>query len=99
MQRGEGDGGLLLGDNTSDGALMMWPIRFGRVGLCISTGLHPGTYTAGHVYSNPTFTGPSRTLSVAKFCVRRGMSVPACSYRKYPCSLTDSAVTVSTKLL
>ena len=101
MQRGEGDGGILLGDNTGDGALMLWPIRFECIGLCISTGLYPRMYTglsAGHTHSNQTFNRPSRTLSVAKCCVRRGVSVPACNCRKsYPCSLTDSTVIAPTE--
>jgi len=35
-QRDEGDGGILLGDNTGEGAVKLWPIWFRCVELCVS---------------------------------------------------------------
>jgi hypothetical protein len=41
--RDEGGRKILLGDNIGDGAVMLWPLGFQRVGIFISAGL-PGVY-------------------------------------------------------
>jgi hypothetical protein len=58
MQKDEGGGRILLGDNTGVGAVMLRPIRFRCVGVWFSVALlcsYIGTlYRWPHAYSNTT---------------------------------------------
>jgi hypothetical protein len=47
----EGGRRILLGDNTGSGAVMLRPVRFQCVGVCISTRLSLYTFTVDHMYT------------------------------------------------
>ena len=54
-QRDEGGGRIKLGDNTDGRAVMLWPMKFYCVGVCISARF-PCTYvySLAHAYPIPT---------------------------------------------